>query len=129
MDTPMQFAGVAAACAVCIPGGPTVDTRHPESASCALLPQVHGPQQEIERLRDELVRAHSINGRLQLQVIARHQHKTCVSLVLPALLSSLYVLVKLWQRNRCWSVMHDRAAQVQTLSREVLRLQRAAGSG
>ena len=34
-------------------------------SSCA---QVHGPQQEMERLRDELVRAHSINGRLHLQV-------------------------------------------------------------
>ncbi len=34
----------------------------------SLLRQVHGPQQEMERLREELIQAHSVNGRLQLQV-------------------------------------------------------------
>ena len=47
-------------------------------------PQVHGPQQEMERLREELVRAHSVNGRLQLQVRGHcttrcQSHSSCLS--------------------------------------------------
>lgn len=56
----------------------------------SLLRQVHGPQQEMERLREELIQAHFVNGRLQLQVRCllrprhvRHSVRTICNRVLP----------------------------------------------
>jgi hypothetical protein len=91
------------------------------SVDCKLfVVQVHGPQQEMERLRDELVRAHSINGRLHLQVRViriRHRRRLRALLRESTSINRMVALTK-----SCFAV------QVQTLSREVLRLQRAASN-